>query len=516
MYKSRPFLFLMSCIVLTVSVILLKIFYPELIYFNSGLMLAILLTIFLPREGSTYLFAAITVLIILFTYLLTNAENKAQALPNQALAVFVAILTTGLVIYIKRLNRAVDAERTHQMALFEHAAEGIILTDEKGQIVMLNPAAQKQFQYKSDELLGKTIFILMPEREHHAFSDLLEQYDNIPLYKSFRNSADSFGLKKNAEEFPIEISRSHYTRLSEKFVLIFITDISSRREFENNLLQQKNMLEKVTHDMRKMNIELENKVLERTLILQEALQELEKSQLELSETLNKEKELNEIKSRFVSMASHEFRTPLSTILSSASLISRYLGAEDQDKRDKHTCRIKSSVKHLNELLEDFLNIGKLEEGRVFIEKQLFDVKEFLQDTLDEMSAMLKPGQEIDIDFTGEVMFQTDKRLLKNVMINLLSNAIKFSEAGKSIQVLGVNNGSQLKLQVRDHGIGIPPEDLPHLFSTFYRGKNVVNIQGTGLGLNIVQRYINLLSGTIDLTSQLHEGTTFNMSFPAFK
>ena len=268
--------------------------------------------------------------------------------------------------------------------------------------------------------------------------------------------------------------------------------------------------------MRKDEYELENKVMERTLILQEALQELEKSQQELSEALDKEKELNEIKSRFVSMASHEFRTPLSTILSSASLIAKYKLTEDDEKREKHTMRIKSSVKHLNELLEDFLNIGKLEEGRVQTEVQLFDVPDFLQDVVDEMTALLKPGQRINLDISGERMFQTDKRLLKNILINLLSNAIKFSEVDKIIEISGINPGTRLNLQIKDQGMGIPAEDLPHLFSTFYRAKNVVNIQGTGLGLHIVKRYIDMLNGEISLDSRLNEGTTFNILLPCNK
>jgi signal transduction histidine kinase len=141
-----------------------------------------------------------------------------------------------------------------------------------------------------------------------------------------------------------------------------------------------------------MNAELESKVAERTLILQEALQELERSQLDLNEALSKEKELNEIKSRFVSMASHEFRTPLSTVLSSASLISKYRVSEDQPKREKHISRIKDSVKHLNHLLEDFLSLGKLEEGRVSTHSGEFNVKEFLVDVLDEMRGGLKPAK----------------------------------------------------------------------------------------------------------------------------
>src|SRR5262249_36841564 len=152
---------------------------------------------------------------------------------------------------------------------------------------------------------------------------------------------------------------------------------------KNILLQQKE-LEKMASDMRKLNTQLEAKVEERTLILKEALQKLEESQQELSEALDKEKQLNEIKSRFVSMASHEFRTPLSTILSSATLVSKYVTADENDKRERHLRKIKDSVAHLNSLLEDFLSLGKLEEGKVSVSISTFGVREFVDDVIEEM------------------------------------------------------------------------------------------------------------------------------------
>ncbi len=168
------------------------------------------------------------------------------------------------------------------------------------------------------------------------------------------------------------------------------------------------------------------------------------------------------------------------------------------------------------MLEDFLNLGKIEEGRVFTEVVVFDVKEFLQDVFDEMKINLKMGQQLKLSFDGENFFATDKRLLKNVLINLLSNAIKFSEIHKAIEIAVENLSTFMILQVKDQGIGIAKEDMPHLFSTFYRGKNAVNIQGTGLGLHIVKRYVDMLEGSITISTELHEGTTFNVGLPNLK
>ncbi|MGE5106759.1 MAG: sensor histidine kinase, partial [Sphingobacteriales bacterium] len=255
---------------------------------------------------------------------------------------------------------------------------------------------------------------------------------------------------------------------------------------------------------------------ERTLILKEALQELEKSQQELSEALDKEKELNEIKSRFVSMASHEFRTPLSTVLSSAAILGKYTQTEEQDKRERHITKIKESVKHLNELLEDFLSLGKLEEGRITTEFAVFDVKDFLHDVVDEMKIIAKPGQKILPEFSGDPIFSTDKRLLKNILINLIGNAVKFSQENSHIRIIADAGDGSMEIAVKDEGIGISREDQQHLFTSFFRGKNAENIQGTGLGLHIVSRYLNLISGDVKIDSELGKGTTITIILPFMK
>jgi signal transduction histidine kinase len=249
------------------------------------------------------------------------------------------------------------------------------------------------------------------------------------------------------------------------------------------------------------------------MILKEALQELEKSQLSLSEALEKEKELSEIKSRFVSMASHEFRTPLSTVLSSASLVSKYTKTEEQDNRDRHIKRIKDSVKHLNDLLEDFLSLGKLEEGKVQVKIESFDVKPLLEEAVEEMKGIVKNGQQIHIECQVAEIFVTDKKLLKNILINLLSNASKFSGDDGEIRLHATQLGNQLVVSVKDDGIGISDDDQLHMFTSFYRGKNAINIQGTGLGLHIVKRYIELVNGEIEMESKLEHGTTITIRLP---
>jgi PAS domain S-box-containing protein len=398
-------------------------------------------------------------------------------------------------------------------ALFENATEGIILTNATGKIVLINPAAARLFEYQRDELLGAAIEVLIPSRFHGRHEGYRNDFIQKPSNRSMGHGRDLFARTKSGREFPVEVSLSHYRRQEETFVIAFIVDITERKRAEQELLARKTQLEQITADMRKLNAELESKVEERTLILREALHELERSQQELSEALNKEKELNEIKSRFVSMASHEFRTPLSTILSSAALIGRYTQGEEQDKRDKHIKRIKDSVRHLNILLEDFLSLGKLEEGRISAEFASFDVPGFQAEVVDEIKGILKEGQTIETTYTGIATFSTDSRLLKNILINLLGNASKFSGERAVIKLTVDNTGQSLRVVVTDQGVGISEEDQQHLFSTFFRGKNVTNIEGTGLGLHIVKRYVGLLQGTIGLTSRLDEGTEVTIVIP---
>jgi signal transduction histidine kinase len=324
---------------------------------------------------------------------------------------------------------------------------------------------------------------------------------------------DLYARKKDGTDFPVEVSLSHYKRGNEQFVIAFIIDITFRKQIEENMVRQQKELEKVTTSVKKLNLGLEAKVEERTIILKEALMKLEQSQKELSEALDKERELHEIKSRIVSMASHEFRTPLSTVLSSASLLAKYTGADDQSKRDKHINRIKESVKRLNDILEDFLNLGKLDEGKVMAQYSEFNLEEFIYDTAEEMTGLLKNGQELTCKHTGNTIAYSDKKLLKNILINLITNAIKFSDEASTIIINCAVDAGKAEISVSDKGMGISPGDQEHLFSSFFRGKNATNIQGTGLGLHIVRRYLDLLGGDVYLQSKLNEGTSISFIIP---
>jgi PAS domain S-box-containing protein len=405
-------------------------------------------------------------------------------------------------------------ERSHLVSLFEHATEGFVVTGPQGKIILINPAACRMFGYAPEELLGQPIELLIPNQYRKSHVSLREGFYAVPSNRVMGHGRDLHGQNRDGTTFPVEVSLSTYIQDNQRYVTAFIVDISHRKEIEANMLQQQKQLQKVTEELRNLNAELEMKVEERTVILKEALQQLEQSQLELSGSLDKERQLNEIKSRFVAMASHEFRTPLSTILSSASLLSRYMAGDEQVQRERHITKIKGSVKHLNELLEDFLSLGKLDEGKVGTTIAQFDAKKVTEEIIEEMTGLLKEGQHIELRYEGPQLIESDKKMLRNMLINLISNAIKFSDANKPIDVDVAINGESATIQVKDQGIGIAREDSAHLFSSFFRGQNAQNIQGTGLGLHIVKRYLDLLGGKASIDSELGKGTTITISIPA--
>ncbi|HVT86869.1 MAG TPA: HAMP domain-containing sensor histidine kinase [Chitinophagaceae bacterium] len=221
-----------------------------------------------------------------------------------------------------------------------------------------------------------------------------------------------------------------------------------------------------------------------------------------------------MKSRFVSMASHEFRAPLSTVLSSIGLIEQYIGKEQIDKKHKHVERIRSAVKNMRVILDDFLSLDKLDQGKVAVQLHTFSLHELVLDIISDFDGALKPEQEIRYDHKGGERIVLDKQILHNILINLISNANKYSD--QDIQVSSEVNAGQVIITVQDKGIGIPQEEQQQLFEKFFRASNTSYVQGTGLGLTIVKRYTDLLNGSVDFISRQNEGTIFTLRFPVFK
>lgn len=405
-----------------------------------------------------------------------------------------------------------NKEKSLLDALFEHATEGIIICNERGIITMINPAGTATFGYDQDELLGQSIDVLLPKRVRDGHHKLRESYNENPAPRKMGEGRDLFGARKDGSEIMVAVSLSPFETTQGKFVMAFVVDITSRKRNESDLLIAHEQLRQSADAIQQLNRELEDKVQERTEELADAIQQLAESKREVMLALEKERELNELKSRFVTMASHEFRTPLGTILSSASLIGKYETNEHQTKREKHIDRIKAAVSNLTEILNDFLSLEKLEEGVVRCQMVRINGKQLLTETIDDLKGISRNGQTIELVYEGNEEIFADPQLMKNILINLVSNAIKYSKDDGQITVSSAVTSERFELNIADRGIGIPLEDQKNIFDRFFRATNAGNIQGTGLGLNIVKKYVELMDGSISFVSS-EEGTTFTVSLP---
>ncbi|TKC06703.1 hybrid sensor histidine kinase/response regulator [Pedobacter polaris] len=243
------------------------------------------------------------------------------------------------------------------------------------------------------------------------------------------------------------------------------------------------------------------------------LNETEIAKAEVSFSLAKEKELSQLKSSFLSMASHEFRTPLSSIQLSAILIDKYLQLSDKENILKHVNMVKADVHNLNTILNEFLSLEGIEAGKVGVQLKNFDLVALAQEIKEEMQMLAKNNQILNYRHIGNAYdVFLDQHLLRNCLINLLSNAIKYSGENSIIELITEINEEHYKVTVTDNGIGIPQEDQEQLFGAFFRASNTGTIPGTGLGLNIVLRYVNLMNGELDCKSTENVGTTFTMLF----
>ncbi|MET3537162.1 PAS domain-containing sensor histidine kinase [Chryseobacterium limigenitum] len=384
-------------------------------------------------------------------------------------------------------------------AIIETAIDGIVTIDNRGRIESMNPSALKIFGYKEVELIGKNISVLMPEPDKSQHDGYLLNYQNTGEKKIIGKGREVQGLRKDGSKFPFRLAVSEVQYQDRVIYTGFIHDLSKEKEAEESLKNYAG--------------ELEELVESRTKSLKKMLHELEKAKEEASIALEKEKQLNRMKSRFVSMASHEFRTPLSSMQLSAVLIEKYLQASDNIQILKHLHKIKNAIASLNSILNDFLSLEKLEAGVISPNYDVFDVIKFSEELTEEMQLITKVDQIIIYQHTGsESEIHLDQNLLRNCLINLMSNAIKYSGEHTLIEFSSEINKEEYIFTIKDNGIGIPQEDHSALFQPFFRAHNTGNIPGTGLGLNIVRRYVSLMNGQVHFESTSEIGTKFTLSF----
>ncbi|MEM9526661.1 MAG: PAS domain-containing sensor histidine kinase, partial [Bacteroidota bacterium] len=323
---------------------------------------------------------------------------------------------------MQRIKENMSQEDTRRLrALFEMATDGIITMSDTGVIENVNRATCELFGYPPEELWGQKVNILMGDHDRKHHDAYLDRYHKTREPHIIGIGREVIGRKKDGTEFPLRLAVSEVKLENKTIYTGILHDVTAFREAQNRVIQ--------------LNADLENRVRERTMALRQREEELNRA-------LGKERELNELKSRFLSMASHEFKTPLSTVLSSAEIIELYEQREDQPKHAKHLDRIKNAVNQLAEILDDFLSLSQLEQGKIEFKPKLIDLRALISTSIESSEGQFKPGQEVILSLADEPQrIVADAKLLRHVLVNLLSNAAKYSGEGNPVTVAtGLKDG----------------------------------------------------------------------------
>lgn len=398
--------------------------------------------------------------------------------------------------------------------LFEAVSEAVIVVDEFQKITVVNSSAQQMFGYSKDELINEHLEILIPQKYKSNHGSHFKSFLGTKEKRQMGKGRDLYAVNKEGDVFPIEAGLNPLEIQGEKYIMALIIDISLRKHQELEILE--------------LNTKLENKVKERTRNLKTTVDELEKINKELDKenkkrieaeqkakvALKKERELNELKTKFLSLVSHEFKTPLSGILTSSMLLAKYKLTEQQDKREKHLSIINNKVHYLNNILNDFLSIEKLEKGEVKYNLTNFSLTGIINETIQSLNLIVKKGQKVIVESAIEEdeLYQ-DPKIIGLALSNLLSNAIKYSPEETTIKLVVTQSNGVSTIQVIDEGFGIPEKDQKNIFQRYFRAENVLLNEGTGIGLNIVKSHLENLGGTITFVSEENKGSTFTVQLP---
>jgi len=407
----------------------------------------------------------------------------------------------------------VKSDQVFYKICFDSLVEGICIANQEGRIVMINSAIEEIFGYKKTELVGQKIDILIPKSLHKAHFDHFNTYIKFPKKYKKGKGREFFGIHKNGSVLDLEIGLNYFIYEGAFFAKAVISDIRTRKQselrikeknknLEREVKQQTVQLLRVVTDLERSNLKLKEEIKERILAEKSAKKAFEK-----------EKELNAMQTKFMSLASHEFKTPLSGILTSAGLIDKYNEINSKEKIHAHTRTIKTSVNQLNSILDDFLFLEKTESDNYFFQLSRFKICELLNKLIEDANIILKEGQRIELEICHEsIELMQDRKVIDIIIRNILYNAIKYSERDSTIKIK-TEKSENLKIAIIDQGVGIPGDAQEFIFDRFYRAKNVLHIKGTGIGLNIVKKHMEKLKGTVEVKSEEHKGTTVTIKLP---
>ncbi|MFP5273278.1 ATP-binding protein [Coleofasciculus sp.] len=370
-------------------------------------------------------------------------------------------------------HQATEDERQRYQELFEFAPDGYVITTASGIIQDANHAAATLLNIEQRRLIGKPLGVFVASTSKSTFLTQLNRLTHLSsadfpktlLYRDW----ELFLQPRQSEPFPAEISISAVLNPQSEIVGLrwLIRDMSYRHQVES-----------------------------------------------LRRELEAEKELSELKSRFIQTVSHEFRTPLNMIYVSAQLLARSHDGLSEDKCNQLIKRTDKAVRRITKILDDVLVFSKASADKLELSPTLIDIEQFCQSVVEDYQVLAGSGKTIHFNCQRKNhSVCLDEKLLYQILGNLLSNAINYSLPDSTIELSLTYEGNNVCFRMQDQGIGIPREDLSHLFDPFHRARNVSNLPGTGLGLSIVQKAVELHGGTIKVESEVDVGTTFTVTLP---
>ena len=396
---------------------------------------------------------------------------------------------------------------------FDSLLEGLCIANEEGRIIMVNSALEDIFGYKKAELIGKKIALLIPESHRNIHLKQFDSYTKVPKKYKKGKGREFLGLHKDGRILDLEIGLNHFNHEGSFFAKALISEISVRKQKEHRIKEKNRNLEFEVKQQTAQLINIVSKLERSNLKLKEEIKERVIAEKKVNMAFTREKELNVMQTKFISMVSHEFKTPLSGIMTSASLIDKYNEKTTDEKIAKHVTTIKSLAIQINNILDDFISLEKTESENYPLYLSKFRFCDLINKILQDSKAILKEGQRIEITpckFPIEVW--QDRKAVEIIIKNVLYNAIKYSPEHSVIKIK-VERNDLLKMSIEDQGIGISKDAQKYIFDKFYRGKNALTVQGTGIGLNTVRRYLDKLNGSIEIQSEENKGTKVFLKLP---
>jgi PAS domain S-box-containing protein len=385
----------------------------------------------------------------------------------------------ALVIDIS-IRKKAEQELKHWANIFNESLNEIYIFDAETLLFIdVNKGALNNIGYTLEEIRSMTPVDIKPAFNTTQFLKIISPLVEDRQEKIKFNSTHH---RKDGSTYPVEIHLQKSDTGNRNSLVAIILDITEQEEYTQTL---------------------EKTVAKRTRQLEEALV--------------KEKELGDLKTKFLSLVSHEFKTPLSGILTSATLVGKYTKEEEQNKRDKHLKTIQGKVKYLNNIINDFLSIERLESGKINYRFSTFPLSKVVNEVLYDANMLLKQGQHLEYPENIDAIFiDFDEKILELILTNLINNAIKYSSENSSIYLTAKVDSTQLFLSIRDEGIGIPKKEQKHVFNRYFRAENALLNQGTGIGLNIVKTHLENIGGSITFMSTEDVGSEFTISIPLLR